>query len=76
VKSANPGSGWSARKHKCRFAENDIMVMHPDTNRGIEVLLNPIYNKAGLSRRITPGGCCITWTILAVVSSVLCFDAR
>lgn len=39
------GSGWSARKHKCRFAENDMMVMHPDTNRGIEVLLNPIYNK-------------------------------
>ena len=39
------GSGWSARKHKCRFAENDMMVMHPDTNRGLEVLLNPIYNK-------------------------------
>lgn len=39
------GASWSARKHQCRFAENDILVMHPDTNRGIEVLLNPIYNK-------------------------------
>ena len=38
-------SGWSGRRHKCRFAEADMMVMHPDTNRGIEVLLNPIYNK-------------------------------
>jgi malate dehydrogenase (decarboxylating) len=45
AKKQQYGSGWSSRKHKCRFAENDMMVMHPDTNRGIEVLLNPIYNK-------------------------------
>ena len=25
--------------------EHDVQVMHSDTNRGIEVLLNPIYNK-------------------------------
>jgi malate dehydrogenase (decarboxylating) len=37
--------GWSSRVHTCRFAEHDMMIMHPDTARGIEVLLNPIYNK-------------------------------
>ena len=37
-------TGWN-RKHSCRFAEHDVQVMHSDTNRGIEVLLNPIYNK-------------------------------
>ena len=43
----NPGplsGGWN-RKHSCRFAEHDVQVMHAETNRGIEVLLNPIYNK-------------------------------
>ena len=38
-------SSWNNRVHKCRFAEHDVQVMHSDTNRGIEVLLNPIYNK-------------------------------
>ena len=41
---SSTGSAWT-RKHKCRFAEHDVQVMHSDTNRGIEVLLNPIYNK-------------------------------
>ena len=36
---------FADRTHTCRFAENDVMIMHADTNRGIEVLLNPIYNK-------------------------------
>mmetsp|Transcript_4762 Transcript_4762/g.12025 ORF Transcript_4762/g.12025 Transcript_4762/m.12025 type:complete len:687 (-) Transcript_4762:44-2104(-) len=36
---------WEARVHKCRLAEADMHVMHPKTNRGIEILLNPIYNK-------------------------------
>ena len=41
---SSTGSVWN-RQHKCRFAEHDVQVMHSDTNRGIEVLLNPIYNK-------------------------------
>ena len=41
---SSTGSAWT-RKHKCRFAEHDVQVMHSYTNRGIEVLLNPIYNK-------------------------------
>ena len=35
----------AASTDSCRFAEHDVQVMHSDTNRGIEVLLNPIYNK-------------------------------
>jgi len=40
-----PNSYVNPDKHQCRLESEQVVVMHKDTNRGIEVLHNPVYNK-------------------------------